>query len=87
MTHSRTLRLGAHHLVRDCGAFPVGNRSHGKGCVRDRRMTRGDGVVDGADLALLLGSWGAAGGNGPADLNADGVVDGADIAVLLGSWA
>lgn len=44
-----------------------------------------DGTVDGADLAILLGSWGTA--NGAADLNGDGVVDGADLAVLLGSWS
>jgi hypothetical protein len=43
----------------------------------------GDGVVDGADLGLLLGAWG---GSGPADLNGDGVVDGADLGLLLGAW-
>lgn len=42
----------------------------------------GDGVVDGADLGLLLGAWGTAG----ADLNADGTTDGADLGILLGSW-
>jgi hypothetical protein len=39
---------------------------------------------DGADLGLLLGAWGAAGG--PADLNGDGTVDGADLGLLLGNW-
>jgi len=43
----------------------------------------GDGVVDGADLGLLLGQWGS---DGPADLNDDGVVDGADLGLLLGAW-
>jgi len=43
----------------------------------------GDGVVDGADLGLLLGQWESA---GPADLNDDGVVDGADLGLLLGAW-
>ncbi len=42
------------------------------------------GTVDGADLAILLGAWGNAGG--VADLNADGTVDGADLAILLGAW-
>ena len=42
----------------------------------------GDGVTDGADLGVLLGSWGTAG----ADFNADGVTDGADLGVLLGAW-
>lgn len=44
----------------------------------------GDGDVDGADLAVLLGAWGESGG--PADLDASGTVDGADLAVLLGRW-
>jgi len=42
-----------------------------------------DGIIDGADLGLLLGAWN---GDGPADLNGDGVVDGADLGVLLGGW-
>jgi len=42
-----------------------------------------DGVVNGADLAIVLGSWGT---SGPADLNGDGIVDGADVAVILGNW-
>lgn len=53
----------------------------------------GDGQVDGADLAYLLGDWGINPGS-LADIvtNAtfqpppDGVVDGADLAVLLGAW-
>ena len=43
----------------------------------------GDGVVNGADLAILLGAWG---GRGLADLNGDGEVNGADLAILLGAW-
>jgi hypothetical protein len=51
-----------------------------------------DGVVDGADLAFLLGNWGA--GLSCADTVSsatfapppDGIVDGADLAVLLGAW-
>lgn len=43
----------------------------------------GDGVVDGADLGLLLGAWG---GGGAADLDASGTIDGADLGLLLGAW-
>jgi hypothetical protein len=43
----------------------------------------GDGVVDGADLGLLLGSWGTA---GAGDLDGNGIVDGADLGLLLGDW-
>ncbi len=59
------------------------------------RLTRGgttnhhdlnaDGRVDGADLGLLLASWGP--GNGVADINGDGTVDGADLGLLLAAWA
>ncbi len=43
----------------------------------------GDGIVDGADLGELLGSWGAGARH---DLTGDGVVDGADLGLLLGDW-
>ena len=47
----------------------------------------GDGVVNGADLGLLLGDWGACPPDAcPADLNGDGTVDGADLGLLLGEW-
>jgi len=43
----------------------------------------GDGVVNGADLAILLGAWG---GTGLGDINGDGTVNGSDLALLLGAW-
>ena len=44
-----------------------------------------DGVVNGADLSILLSEWGKCPGcNG--DLNDDGVVNGADLTILLGGW-
>jgi hypothetical protein len=49
-------------------------------CVGD---ITGDGVVDGADLATMLGNWG---GSGVGDLDGSGTVDGADLATLLGAW-
>ena len=49
------------------------------GCPAD---FTGDGQVNGADLGLLLGSWGTA----QADLTGDGNVDGADLGLLLGAW-
>ena len=48
-----------------------------------------DGVVNGADLGLMLGAWGACSGGTPGclgDLNIDGVVNGADLGLLLGAW-
>jgi hypothetical protein len=43
----------------------------------------GDGVVDGADLTILLADWGQP---GPGDLNDDGTVGGADLTILLANW-
>jgi formylglycine-generating enzyme required for sulfatase activity len=44
-----------------------------------------DGVVNGSDLAVLLGAWGPCVGC-HADVDGSGVVDGADLAVVLGFW-
>jgi hypothetical protein len=44
-----------------------------------------DGVVDGADLGLMLLNWGPCPGC-PADLNGDGTVDSADLGLLLLSF-
>jgi len=52
----------------------------GSACATD---LTGDGVVDGADLAILLVQWGA---DGSADFSGDDIVDGADLAVLLAVW-
>ncbi len=47
-----------------------------------------DGVVGGADLGLLLSSWGDCMVNQPCDADLDGsaVVDGGDLGLLLVSW-
>ena len=45
----------------------------------------GDGVVNGADVGLLLAEWGPCSGC-PADLNGDGLVNGADFGLLLATW-
>jgi 1,4-alpha-glucan branching enzyme len=42
-----------------------------------------DGVVNAADLSLLLGAWGT---GATADLNGDGTVNAADLSILLGAW-
>ena len=43
-----------------------------------------DGIVNGADLAMLLSNWGAA---GSTDFNGDGQTDGQDLAILLANWS
>jgi hypothetical protein len=48
----------------------------------------GDGVVNGLDLALLLGQWGRCpkGRACIADLNRNGIVNGLDLAIVLAAW-
>lgn len=48
----------------------------------------GDGVVNGADLGMLLAGWGDCTESPccPADLNGDGVVNGADLGTVLANW-
>ena len=62
---------------------------NGDGLLDSCQYARGDltldGVIDGADLAFMLGLWGTV--NSPiGDLSADGLIDGADLAQLLGQW-
>jgi hypothetical protein len=46
-----------------------------------------DGVVNGSDIAVILGFWGPASPAFPAaDLNGDGAVNGSDLAAVLGAW-
>jgi hypothetical protein len=47
----------------------------------------GNGVVDAADLGILLAVWNTDGKNVPeADINGDGTVNAADLGILLGAW-
>ena len=47
----------------------------------------GNGFVDSADMASLLGNWGAVSfGENPYDLSGNGVVDSADLGILLANW-
>ncbi|MFM8731624.1 MAG: hypothetical protein ACKOGJ_03730 [Phycisphaerales bacterium] len=46
-----------------------------------------DAAVNGDDLGILLGAWGACPGSGcPADLNGDATVNGDDLGIMLGAW-
>ena len=45
----------------------------------------GSGTIDAADLAAVLGAWGACSGCA-ADVNGSGTVDASDLAAVLGGW-
>lgn len=65
------------------GGFWAGGAAPQSVCVPDINH---DEVVNGSDLAIVLGGWGPGGAFGPADLNEDGTVDGSDLALVLGGW-
>jgi hypothetical protein len=54
-------------------------------CVADLNL---DGLVNGADLTILLSGWGPCDSPAicPGDLNCDGSVNGADLTTLLAAW-
>lgn len=53
-------------------------------CIAD---INADGIVDGADLTILLGNWGPCNATTcQGDINEDSLVDGADLTALLGDW-
>lgn len=53
------------------------------GCPTVTGDLNADGVVDAADLAIMLNNWG---GSGATDLDSNGITDAADIAALLNAW-
>jgi len=65
----------------DMGADEADFTGFGPGLVGDLDL---NGVVNGADLALVLGAWGS--GDPAYDLTGDCSNDGADLATVLGSW-
>ena len=67
----------------DAGSDPADASSVPSACLGDIVPVVPDGVVNAADLALLLSQWGS---TGAADLSGDGLVNGVDLALLLGNW-
>ncbi|MCH2144284.1 MAG: right-handed parallel beta-helix repeat-containing protein [Phycisphaerales bacterium] len=64
----------------DLGGNTVASNCPGE-CTGDINQ---DGLVDGADLNMLLGDWGQS--DSAADLDGNGLVDGEDLLVILGAW-
>jgi hypothetical protein len=52
-------------------------------CIADLNS---DGVVQGADLGLMLAAWGSVPAGVAADINRDGAVDGNDLGLMLAGW-
>ena len=68
----------------DAGSNPADPESTPSNvCVADLAPAGGDGLVNGADLGVVLSQWG---GNGSADLDHNGIVNGADMAIVLAAW-
>jgi formylglycine-generating enzyme required for sulfatase activity len=67
-------------------ALTLASSAHAQGgCDAD---TNDDGVVNGADLTVVLSQWGPCprGTECAGDIDADGSVDGADLTALLAGW-
>lgn len=77
------LRRSVVVLVALCAVMALAPSARAQSCAGD---LNGDGVVNGADLGLLLSAWGSTGAGIVGDLNADGVVDGADLGALISAW-
>ena len=82
------LFLAAHDSLYEDNSDPDGDFGYEltllDACVAD---FDGSGSVDGGDLGVLLGGWGALSEIGGAgDLDCDGDVDGADLGLLLAAW-
>jgi hypothetical protein len=59
----------------------------GTSCEPCEGDVTGNGLVDGLDLAAVLGAWGTNGkGEFPTDRNNDGIVDAQDLALVLSGW-
>ena len=84
------LQPGIHRLWADSHAWSTGKRGHETTArleltFHDLADLDKDGRVNGADLAILLGSWGAC-ADCRADVNGDGSVGGEDLSLILGGW-
>ena len=73
------IRLGSPDGSTGNGDLSISCNPFEEPCPED---LNGDGVVNGADLGLLLGAWGTS----SQDINDDGIVNGADLGLLLGAW-
>ncbi len=80
LNHAVRVTVAALSIVLGLGAaVPVAGQ-----CPGD---ISGNGLVNGADLGLVLAAWASDGTDEPgSDVNQDGIVNGADLAYVLGAW-
>jgi len=65
------------------GSFAITGVASTPPCPSD---LNNDGLVNGADISVVLNVFGASGAGLPADLNGDGVVNGGDISFILNAF-
>jgi hypothetical protein len=68
--------VGGYILLRSFASSPPSNIAYGD--------LNGDGIVNSADLNILIGSWGIA--SASADINGNGIVDIGDLSILLSHY-
>lgn len=58
-----------------------------RGITRSRGDLNMDGVVNGADISVVLSQWGCTGQGCIGDINGDFIVNAADLGTLLAGWS
>jgi len=85
-----TMKTGLNHAVRLTVAalsIVLGLGAAAPAAAQCPGDITGNGLVDGADLGLVLAAWASDGTDAPAsDVNQDGIVNGADLGLLLVKW-
>ncbi len=80
------LHLNLPQASSDCDGDSVPNECDADACSSGNPSDLNlDGVVNAADLAILLSAWETP--DAAADINRDGIVNAADLSVLLSSWS
>lgn len=74
---------GHHGCLIESDSFEQFYTPAGSSCLGDLNH---DGIVNGADMTLLLAAWGSGDSSFETDLNGDCMVDGADLTILLANW-
>ncbi len=76
------IQIGTNQGYGGDGQFAI--NCDGGSCAPCEADLNSDGIVDAADLSMLLNAWGSKGGT--ADIDGDGIVDAPDLTILLGSF-
>ena len=83
------IRVGSHLDLGGTFELEIVNQSIVPDCVPGPEEPcqgdlNADGIVNAADLGIVIGTWGTP--NGQGDVNGDGIVNAADLGIVIGVW-